>query len=427
MVRIMRKKICLYWMLSTLVLLLPRIAHAADLRVQNPVSPYSELVIEGKIQAGDFQKFVSIVRSYKGKIGVVYIFSPGGDFEEAMKIGRAMRALELSSMVPMRGSSGRPECEPPDLVPLDVSNCVAASAGFFIHIASVHRGGTFLAVHRPYFEQTGFSQLSEEAAKRKFDALQVEARVYMTDMGVPAHIQEDVLGTPSDKAMILDEKTIKTYFWGDLPARHEWVLAKCSQMSPDERQKYESHGARLVRGMVNELSTAEESEIAALRAKSGQESRCVADIDDGNRLVAFERYFNEKVADLTGYPFESWSVVAKDLGRPFGEISAGGGFESVDVRGTHILKHAATPNSPEIVLYDRPQAPDIVSSIVVYGPFPSDTFIAHLTGTLDRVWGKSMQMDPAHWRWSNAKFEAVLALNTAVDGRFLQLEMEEKK
>lgn len=203
-------------------------AFGADLRpIIHGSGSYRELVIEGIIEPGDFEKFIRIVRDNQGQIVTVYIFSPGGDFYEAMKIGRAMRSLELSSMVPMRDRSGRPTCGEGGFTPKpnDPANCTCASAGFFIHIGSVHRGGTFLAVHRPYFSQGRFGALTEAEAKKAFDALQNSARDYMQAMGVPRHIQEDILGTPSERALVLDDKTVKTYFWGELPYRHPPVSA----------------------------------------------------------------------------------------------------------------------------------------------------------------------------------------------------------
>ena len=59
----------------------------------------------------------------------------------------------------------------------------------------------------------------------------------MSEMGVPQQVQEDVLGTSSEKALLLDEKTVKTYFLGDLPNRHEWIINKCERLTPSERNR----------------------------------------------------------------------------------------------------------------------------------------------------------------------------------------------
>jgi hypothetical protein len=54
-------------------------------------------------------------------------------------------------------------------------------------------------------------------------------------MGVPKHIQDEILGTPSEKAIKLDDNTVKFYFHGDIPYRHEWLQAKCGEVKDDEK------------------------------------------------------------------------------------------------------------------------------------------------------------------------------------------------
>ncbi|MCB1961095.1 MAG: hypothetical protein KDE68_11340 [Rhodocyclaceae bacterium] len=145
------------------------VASAADIRpFISGSGSYRAIVIEGNIEPGDFETFVRIAKENQGKVSDVYIFSPGGDFYEAMKIGRAMRALELSSQAPMRGPAGRPVCEDDGFgpKPKDPNNCTCASAGFFIHIGAIHRGGTYLAVHRPYFAKGKFGDLSQVDAQK---------------------------------------------------------------------------------------------------------------------------------------------------------------------------------------------------------------------------------------------------------------------
>ena len=95
-----------------LVVVSPLKALAADVRPHiSKAGTYTAIVIEGEIAQGDFETFVKIVRENQGKVDGVYLFTAGGDFREAMKIGRAMRALELASQVPLRDSAGRPDCD----------------------------------------------------------------------------------------------------------------------------------------------------------------------------------------------------------------------------------------------------------------------------------------------------------------------------
>jgi hypothetical protein len=259
---------------------------------------YRAIVIEGAIEPGDFATFIRLVRENQSHISTVYIFSPGGDFYEAMKIGRAMRALDLASQVPMRSPSGHPICEEFEGVepkPSDPNNCVAASAAFFIHIGGTHRGGTYLAVHRPSFEKGNFGNLSEADARKVFDALQVQAREYMEEMGVPKHIQEEVLSTPSDRVSILDEKTVKTYFWKDLPYLDEWIRNRCSRMSDGEKLRMETYVRRA------EISKAEQEDRLLLSSKQREELDCAVNIWSHLRALAYEKYFGEKPNDFANH------------------------------------------------------------------------------------------------------------------------------
>ena len=177
--------------------------HAAEMRLLVRDN-YRSLIIEGPIESGDYEHFLKVVKDNQGKLADVYLLSPGGDFAEAMKIGRAMRALELGSLVPGRNSAGQPVCDG-DLqrtvgdVPRDPANCTAASAAFFIHVGAVERSGLYLVVHRPSFAPEQFAKLTESQAQAAFDALQRDARTYMTEMGVPQQVQEEVMDTPPDK------------------------------------------------------------------------------------------------------------------------------------------------------------------------------------------------------------------------------------
>lgn len=371
-------------------------AMAADIRpFIHGSGSYREIVIEGNIEPGDFETFVRIVRENQGQVSAVRIFSPGGEFYEAMKVGRAMRALELGSMVPMRDPSGRPSCSDGGFGPKpnDPNNCTCASACFFIHIGGIHRGGTFLAVHRPYFGKGNFGKLSQADAKKAFDALQNSARDYMLEMGVPKHIQEDVLGTPSDRALILDEKTVKTYFWLELPYRHEWTKSKCSRLSYKE------------------------------------ELDCAVSISEKSRADAYEKYFGRKPTDYGNHDFAKWSEAPKYLGKRFYELLDEEKFEEEKFSNTSYLKRAATGSAPYISLSDSRWKPKAVTHInVVSTPNPSSEFIQRLVKSLKDAWGKTSDGNgTSEWAWGKREFSAKLTYEpVSATGPFLSLVIDEK-
>lgn len=114
-------------------------------------------------------------------------------------------------------------------------------------------------------------------AEKAFNQLQDAARAYMQEMGVPKHIQEDVLGTPSDQVLVLDEKTIKTHFWGELPYRHEWARARCSRLTEAETARAENYSRR-IRGARSAsdsgLSASDWADLGEIQKKRSEENKC---------------------------------------------------------------------------------------------------------------------------------------------------------
>ena len=428
---------------------------------------FRQMVIEGVIAHGDFDKFIKIVEESQGKMSGIYLFSSGGDFDEAMKIGRAMRALELSSAVPMRDErTDKPVCNAGNTIspkPKDPKNCIAASAAFFIHIGSIHRSGTFLAVHRPYFVQGKFGALSEDEAKKAFDELQSRARAYMEEMGVPKHIQEDVLGTPSDSALILDDKTIKTYFWTELPSRHEWVKNRCDKMTTDEKTRLDSYYQTLLenRASANDKPT----DLDTLTKKETDQRNCHVKLIVESRLAAYTKYFRKLPSDTENHDFSKWSEATKYLGKNYDDILSEEKFEESKGNEITFLTRDAAANAPFIQLSDTTNrisqdflnaAPEddmpeavkyfkkhqadftantffagqqiitassplnskVVASIVITSiPHPSDMFIQKLTNSLNEAWGKPTGGNRQDtWIWSKDTFTAKLTKVTLAEG-----------
>jgi hypothetical protein len=399
---------------------------AADIRpVIHGVGSYKEIVIEGPIKPGDFETFIKIIRENQGQIVSVTLYSPGGDFYEAMKIGRALRTFQLHSQAPKRDASGRPTCDvtySPKLT--DQKNCTCASACFFIHIGGTSKGGTFLAVHRPYFAKGEFGNLSEPEAKKAFDGLQGSARDYMSEMGVAKHIQEDVLGTPSDRALVLDEKTIKTYFWGELPYLDEWKKNKCSRLSDQESKRMRAYWSK-------ELAKEEMADFGVLKKKEDDERNCKIEINKQNRVAAYEKYFHVKTSDTANYNFSKWSSATNYLGRSYYELMSEEKFDEDKSPGYDLsfLKRLATANAPFIFLSDSP--PDrarVVTNVSLSSPpNPSQEFIQKVIATLEAAWGKrSISNGPSEGKWISDKFVAKLKYEASAEGRLLRLSIEAK-
>lgn len=395
---------------------------AAEFRL-NVAGTYRSLDIEGPIEAGDYERFYRIAKENQGQLNGVHIYSPGGDFMEAIKIGRALRSLELSSQVPMRGRDGRPICDAPlGSKPRDPSNCIAASAAFFIHIGATHRGGTYLSVHRPYYDRKKFGTLTQNEADAAYANLLEEARSYMSEMGLPKQIQDEVLSTPSDKQLLLDERTIRTYIWGDLPSRDEWRRAKCTPMTANDTQILEAIGSRLVSGQ--KLTPAESEELSRLQPLSDQQLSCQVKLIEESRLVAYERFFGVKPTDIANHNFAKWADASRYLGRSFDEISSEERFEpGAPMLGISILERKATATSPSISLMDFGNKRKIVSWVGITYERPSEKFRQALQAELTQKWGKPLS-DGTAQAWETKNFRGKLTFDSSAKRPSITLVIE---
>jgi hypothetical protein len=82
-------------------ILISATASAADIHQDSSVAAGMGAVLEGKIEAGDFDKFKKFVLE-NDKVVEIYLASPGGNLNEALKIGILIRTLQLSTIVPSR-------------------------------------------------------------------------------------------------------------------------------------------------------------------------------------------------------------------------------------------------------------------------------------------------------------------------------------
>jgi len=384
---------------------------------------YRSLIIEGPIESGDYEHFLKVVKDNQGKLADVYLLSPGGDFVEAMKIGRAMRAFELGSVVPGRNSAGQPFCYD-DSMPRNPANCTAASAAFFIHVGAVERAGLYLVVHRPYFAPEQFAKLTESQAQAAFDALQRDARAYMTEMGVPPQVQEEVMGTPPDKGLVLDDKTVRNYYVGEIPYQQEWRHAKCAQLSPVETQRLEVLVARML--AAGRLTSEEWAEYNPMHEKRDLETKCQGALRVQSRMAAYERFFGIAPSDVTNHNFSKWPDLSRYLGLTFEDVSSEERFTAGDsIRGFSSLWREGTATSPAVGLGDTPNRKRYVTTASAYQTDPSDAFIERVRTTLTAEWGgPSNSSDTNKWVWRTKNFIGTLTLEKRGSGHILQLQVE---
>lgn len=171
--------------------------------------------MHGEVRQGDFVNFMVHFASWEKPPTIFHIDSPGGDLEEAMKIGRIIR----ESYIPIWTGE---EC---------------SSACVFIFVAGVERVARGrLGLHRPYYDQKYFAQLNPLDAKLKYDELKKESVDYLKEMDVPQDMIERIFKTNSSDIDYLDEAQTKAIFGYRLPFYDEWLASKCGRYTEEEER-----------------------------------------------------------------------------------------------------------------------------------------------------------------------------------------------
>ncbi len=154
------------------------------------------IIIEGEIANQDYKRFLSALNTtyMRNPAGPsrVYLYTLGGDAIEAMKIGRLIRKLRLSTGAPSITSTGDISCCDFKAwrLPISKSNCNCASAGFLIWIAGIERTGNVLGIHRTFIDHGLLRTMSEKAALKYTNQVYDQTGRYLTEMGAGSNLIE---------------------------------------------------------------------------------------------------------------------------------------------------------------------------------------------------------------------------------------------
>ncbi len=174
------------------------------------------MIIKGEIRPGDYQSifYASIDTDW------VYIDSPGGDVQEAMKIGRFFRAFKYRVVVP-KGMS----C---------VSACVLVLVGAPDRMIDEEARG--IGLHRPHFPAEQFSQLNSDKAEAAQKEAMRAVGLYLEDMEVPDKMTEAIMATRSASVKMLSGPELVSDYGFEFrsPGYEEWLIAKCGTLSDQE-------------------------------------------------------------------------------------------------------------------------------------------------------------------------------------------------
>lgn len=218
-------------------------------------------VLEGVIQAGDFEKFKVFVLG-GGNAFQIYLASPGGDLAEAMKIGLLVRLLKLSTVVPSKPLTNQAfetaAAEHGLANPKADFQC--SSACFFIFVAGVHRshddrGPALIGIHRPSLTTDALKRLSGDQAIAANGQARTMVENYLKAMGVPAKYAEMMYSEPGQRIHWIRNDDFETDLDGFIPQLRDWVDARCDKRSDIEKNDRQPSKSKT----VNEQTRAERS------------------------------------------------------------------------------------------------------------------------------------------------------------------------
>ena len=196
------------------------------------------LVLEGKIVRGDYDKlrnFLATKSNFDKISGGVFLASPGGEVAEAMKIGRLIRALQLSTDAPSGPPTGIPKfgesvIKPNNLVdPRMDYQCV--SACFFIYVSGIYRNVNWagrLGIHRPSPSENDLKKLSSDEVTNLNNRLHRVIENYLREMNVLVKYVDLMFSVSSPGMRWITQDELDSDLQGFIPELKDLVDAKCN-------------------------------------------------------------------------------------------------------------------------------------------------------------------------------------------------------
>jgi hypothetical protein len=211
-------------------------ADALEIRRENKY----QVRLNGPVESGDFKKIADyLINPDSGgpDIEAVYLNSPGGNFGEAMRIGRLFRKLFVTTVIETDDIAAMVEC---------------SSACFFIFAGGIQRSVWWIGRNLPVVELPGpHDQLTGGSGLHPEHALTEDidtARAYLKDMGIGDSLIDRMFKTSFEEVDALQASELRALN-SIVPSYQERLLAQCGALAPKEQEKYT---ALLLAGVLNE-------------------------------------------------------------------------------------------------------------------------------------------------------------------------------
>jgi len=219
--------------------------NAAEIRMDPSLEAPKGAVLEGKIEAGDFDKFRTFILNGDNAVEI-YLASPGGNLAEALKIGLLVRMLKLSTVVPSKAltNQSRNVVAARHNLKDPAADYMCASACFFIFVAGIHRssdnfGPAILGIHRPSLSASDLKRLSLDQATAADGQMRTTVENYLKAMDVPSKYAENMYSVPMGKIRWIRSDEFQTDFRGFIPRVRNRVGAGCDDSTDTENGNWE--------------------------------------------------------------------------------------------------------------------------------------------------------------------------------------------
>jgi len=287
----------------------PATVGAAEIRVDPSRAAAAGAVLEGKIEAGDFDKFKNFLLNGDNAVEI-YLASPGGDLAEAMKIGLLARILKLSTVVPSKAltnqnrdlAATRRNLKDPK------ANYMCTSACFFVFVAGIHRssddlGPAILGIHRPSLSENALKKLNLDQTTAANERTRATIENYLKVMDVPAKYAEDMYSVPKGKIQWIRNDEFEADFGGFIPELRDWVAARCDNRTDVERKNWEG----LKYKTRAEHSAVERSVTDISRKKYEAQLNCERNVQDELALRAYDDALRKRNGEIPQSTFDGIS------------------------------------------------------------------------------------------------------------------------
>ena len=200
------------------------------------------LILEGKIESGDYLSVRNFLRDESNftKIsGGVFLASPGGSVLEALKIGRLIRELRLSTEAPASPPPDRRDISAPLIRGRDLSNpgrYGCTSACFFLYVAGIYRTLNWagrLGIHEPRMEQIREGLTDNDIANASA-RVRNAIKDYMADMNVPEKYLELMYSVPHNDVRWITQEEFDADLKGYVPEVRRILNERCGSLSEAE-------------------------------------------------------------------------------------------------------------------------------------------------------------------------------------------------